>query len=427
MTTALHDLSATEATRLIGARKLTAEALTRACLERIDACEPQIGAWECIDRELALAQARAVDRGPHRGLLHGLPLAVKDLIDTRDLPTAYGSRIYSGHRPSWDAACVALARAAGAAVLGKTVTTEFATFHPGRTANPVNPAHTPGGSSSGSAAAVAACMVPLAFGTQTAGSIIRPAAFCGVVGYKPTFGTISRAGVKLLAESLDTVGALARTVPDCALLVAAVSGRSSLVLGRPLERPPRIGVCRTFEWSEAQPETVAAIDEAARSLARSGAAMRETTLPVRFAGLVAAQTDVMNYEQARSLACEWLFHRDALSERLQETLQTGQQCSGPRYDAALALAATCRQTLPDLFDDVDVLLAPSTRGEAPVGLQATGDPLFCRMWTLLHAPCVHVPFARGPNGLPVGVQVIGRIGGDAELLAAADWIHRQLT
>ncbi len=427
MTEDTHALTATQAVRLIGARKLTAEALTRACLDRIEALEPAIGAWEHLDPAYALAQARAIDRGPDRGLLHGLPLGVKDLIDTVDLPTSYGSPIYAGHRPRWDASCVALARAAGAVVLGKTVTTEFATLHPGKTANPVNPAHTPGGSSSGSAAAVAAAMLPLAFGTQTAGSIVRPAAFCGVVGYKPSFGTVSRAGVKLLAESLDTVGALARTVPDCALLVAAVSGRSSLVVSRSLERPPRIGVCRTFEWPEAQPETVAAFENAARSLARCGAAVREVALPVRFAGLVTAQTDLMNYEQARSFACEWLFHRESLSPRLQEALQTGQQCSAPRYDAALALAATCRQMLPEVFDEIDVLLVPSARGEAPAGLQTTGDPVFNRMWTLLHTPCVHVPFDRGPLGLPVGVQLIGRVGGDAELLAVADWVHRHLT
>ena len=264
---ALNTLSATEAAAQIAAGKITAQALLRDCLERIDAREDTVQAWEFIDREAALAQACAADAAPGRGLLHGLPVGVKDLIDTCDMPTSYGSPIYAGHRPAWDAACVALTRAAGGIILGKTVTTEFAVMKPNKTRNPHNPGHTPGGSSSGSAAAVADCMVPLAFGTQTAGSIVRPASFCGVVGYKPTFGLISRVGVKALSDTLDTVGTLARTVPDAALFAAALTGRRELLVEKLPALPLRVGICRTYEWKQAQPETVAAFETAAQRMA----------------------------------------------------------------------------------------------------------------------------------------------------------------
>lgn len=422
----LHKLSACEAQALIADRKITAEALTRACLERIEAREQEVGAWQYLDPELALEQARALDAGPIRGLLHGLPVAVKDIIDTADMPTEYNSPVYRGHRPAWDAACVALTRAAGGVILGKTVTTEFATFTPGRTANPHNAKHTPGGSSSGSAAAVADCMVPLAFGTQTAGSVIRPAAFCGVVGYKPSYGLINRAGVKLVSDTLDTVGVFGRTVPDVALVAAALSSRTGLMVDEQQERTPRIGICRTYEWREAQPETKAALEEAAQSLSRAGARVKDLALPAAFASLAAAQTEIQAYEAARCLAFERLNHWDALSAKLKELLQSGLECSNERYDAGMALAANCRVELDKIFADYDILLAPSTPGEAPEGLVSTGDPVFNRIWTLLYAPCVHVPFYHGPRGLPVGVQAIGRFGADALTLAVSHWAHQRL-
>ena len=422
----LNVLTAVEAVRQLEAKKISAEALLLDCLERIASREPVIGAWAHLDREGALSRARQLDRGPWQGLLHGLPLGVKDLIDTVDMPTAYGSAIFAGHRPAWDASCVVLARAAGAVVLGKTVTTEFATFEPGRTANPHNPRHTPGGSSSGSAAAVADCMVPFAFGTQTAGSVIRPAAFCGAVGFKPTFGTISRVGVKPLSDHLDTVGALARCVPDAALLVAAVTGRRDLMIERPLVSAPRIGLCRTHDWKEAQPEAVHALEQAAWKLAKAGARVKDADLPPNFAGLVRAQTDIQLYEQSQSLAFEWLNHRDRLSARLIETVEAGLAVAPGQYEAALALARNGRRTLGELFTEFDVLLAPSAKGEAPAGLGATGDPLFSRMWTLLRVPCVSVPCGAGPRGLPLGVQVVGSPGADRETLHAADWVERQL-
>jgi len=424
----LHTLGATEAARLIAAGTITSESLVKSCLERIEARETDVQAWAFIDPDAALRQARAADAQPARGLLHGLPIGVKDLIDTVDLPASYGSPIYSGHRPAWDAPSVALARAAGGIVLGKTVTTEFAVMHPNKTRNPHDIRHTPGGSSSGSAAAVADSMVPLAFGTQTAGSIIRPAAYCGAVGYKPTHGTINRVGVKALSDILDTVGTLARTVPDAALLAAAVSGRRNLLVDeeRVASSIPRIGICRTHEWSQALPETVQALESAARSLGAAGATVKDVELPAAFAGLVAAQIDVMFYQQAASLAWERLVHWEKISARLQGILQEGLQVTVERFDAAAALARDCRQALKDVFGDVDVLLAPSAPGAAPEGLALTGDPVFNRMWTLLHVPCINVPVAVTATGLPVGLQVVGRLGDDAKALAAAHWIHQRV-
>src|SRR5947207_5481665 len=260
----LNELSITEIARGIAAGRFTAEAVVRDCLARIEAREPIVQAWATIDPELALAQARALDRGPNGGALHGVPIGVKDVIDTADLPTEMGSPIYKGHRPACDAACVAFSRAAGAVILGKTVTAEFAGMSPGPTTNPHNPAHTPGGSSSGSAAAVADNMVPAAFGTQTGGSVLRPAAYCGVVGYKPTFNLINRSGIKFAAESLDTIGVIARTIGDVELVTAAVIGKEPA--RRTMETAPRIGLCRTPLWDTAQPETKHAVEDAAKRL-----------------------------------------------------------------------------------------------------------------------------------------------------------------
>jgi Asp-tRNA(Asn)/Glu-tRNA(Gln) amidotransferase A subunit family amidase len=421
---ALNTLSAVEAARQIAAKKITSEALVRDCLDRVAARESDVQAWAYIDVDAALAQARAADAGPGRGLLHGVPVGVKDLIDTIDMPTAYGSPVYAGHRPAWDASCVALTRAAGGIVLGKTVTTEFANMHPGKTRNPHNAGHTPGGSSSGSAAAVADFMVPLAFGTQTAGSIIRPASYCGVVGYKPSFGLLSRVGVKALSDTLDTVGTIARTVPDAAFFAAAISGRHELIVDKPLAGKLRIGICRTYEWKHARDETMAALESAARTLATAGAVVGEIKLPPTYASLVPAQIDIMFAEQVQSLAHERLAHWPQISARLQGLLAEGLKVTHERYDAAQVLARNCRRTLADVFADCDVLLAPSAPGAAPAGLDMTGDPVFNRMWTLLRTPCVTVPVAAAANGLPVGLQVIGAFGNDAQTLAAAHWVHQ---
>jgi amidase len=255
------NLGVRDAAAAIAANRLGAEDYAAAWLERVAAREGEVGAFQHFDREALLAAARRCDNEPPRGPLHGIPVAVKDVIDTFDMPTGYGSPIYREHQPTTDAACVALARAAGAVVFGKTVSTEFAYFTPGKTTNPHNPAHTPGGSSSGSAAAVGAGMVPLAFGTQTAGSILRPASYCGAVGYKPSFGLVPRAGVKALAGSLDTVGVMSRSVADAAFFIGVLTDRRALRdIAAPL--PPRIGLCRTPMWDEAEPAAVAALDRA---------------------------------------------------------------------------------------------------------------------------------------------------------------------
>jgi Asp-tRNA(Asn)/Glu-tRNA(Gln) amidotransferase A subunit family amidase len=421
----LNRLSATEAARKLAAREITAQALLADCIERIGEREPIVHAWTFLDIDRAMERARWLDTQAASGLLHGLPIAVKDVFDTFDMPTSYGSPIYAAHQPASDAASVALARAAGAVVVGKTVTTEFATFHPGPTCNPHDPRHTPGGSSSGSAAAVADWMVPLAFGTQTAGSIVRPAAYCGAVGYKPTFGTISRIGVKMISDTLDTIGGFARSVPDVALFAAAVSGRDDLAIHRTTHEAPRVGICRTYEWDRALPETVGLFGDVDRRLRAAGARVRDVTLPPEFAALAAAQITIMAREVALSLSHERLAHRDLLSAELIAMIDAGLAVSAVQYDAARSLARKCRAMLARVFDGVDVLIAPSTAGEPPVGIGATGDPLFNRMWTLLRVPCVHLPIARGPLGLPIGVSVVGPMAGDREMLLAADWIHAQ--
>jgi Asp-tRNA(Asn)/Glu-tRNA(Gln) amidotransferase A subunit family amidase len=422
----LNRLSASTAARKLAAGEITAEALLADCIERIAEREPEVHAWAFLDTDAAKRRARSLDsRGP-AGLLHGLPIAVKDIFDTFDMPTSYGSPIYARHRPASDAACVAVARAAGAVVVGKSVTTEFATFHPGPTRNPRNLQHTPGGSSSGSAAAVADWMVPLAFGSQTAGSIVRPAAFCGIVGYKPTFGMVTRVGVKMISDYLDTIGVLARSVPDAALFVAALTNRHDLLIDQPTADVPRIGMCRTYEWNRAQPETVAVFESAEKQLRAARATVRDVTLPPPFAGLADAQTAIMVSEVAKSLAHENLAHRKALSGDMTRMIDAGVAVSPQQYDAARSLTRACRAMLPEVFKGFDVLIAPSAAGCAPAGITATGDPLFNRIWTLLHVPVVHVPVADGPNGLPVGITVVGAVGADRATLMAAEWIHARL-
>jgi Asp-tRNA(Asn)/Glu-tRNA(Gln) amidotransferase A subunit family amidase len=420
----LTALSARDAAARVASGSLTAEALTRACLERIGARENVTGAWHYLDPDRAIAEARQRDRAATRGPLHGVPIGVKDVMDTHDMPTEYGSPIYRGHRPAADASCVALARAAGAVVIGKTVTTEFATFSPGKTANPHNPAHTPGGSSSGSAAAVADGMVPLAFGTQTAGSVIRPASFCGVVGYKPSFGTIARTGVKPLSDSLDTVGIMARDVGDAAFFAAVLSDRPGLRLGD--TTIVRIAFCRTPEWNEAGPGTIAALDHAVSSLARAGAPTVEIISPPEHQGLVEAQKIIMDYETARCLAFEYATRATDLSANLRERIATGLGHSAEAYDAARHAVARARAALPTFFADFDAVLVPAAPDEAPKGLDRTGDPIFNRTWTILHVPCVTVPAWRGAGGLPVGVQLVGRVGDDARTLRAAAVLERAL-
>jgi Asp-tRNA(Asn)/Glu-tRNA(Gln) amidotransferase A subunit family amidase len=419
-------LTAAVAARRIAAGELSSEQLVHDCLERITERDGDVGAWEHLDPTAALAQARARDRTPPHGPLHGVPVGVKDIIDTADMPTGYGSPIWRGHRPARDAACVALVREAGGVVLGKTVTTELAYFSPGRTANPHDLGRTPGGSSSGSAAAVADHMVPVALGTQTAGSIIRPAAFCGVVGYKPSFGTISRSGVMAFAESLDTVGSLAGSVADAALLVSVAARRPDLLLRAGPGQAPRVAVYRSAAWDQVSAGSQAALDGAARRLAEAGADISDAALPGWFAELAEAQATVMAFEAARSFAPERREHGDRLSPQLRALLDEGADRAPADYLDALGLAQAGRQELAALFGRHDLILTLSAPGEAPTGLDSTGDPRFNRTWTLLGTPCVHLPTGSGEAGLPVGVQLVGRPGDDARLLASAAWVERQL-
>ena len=422
----LNEISATEITRRIAAGEITAEAVVDACLERIATREPSVHAFANLDPALARRRARELDRAPWRGPLHGVPIGVKDVLDTADLPTEMGSPIYRGYQPSADSAVVALARAAGAIILGKTVTAEFAGMAPGPTANPHNPAHTPGGSSSGSGAAVADFMVPAALGTQTGGSILRPASYCGIIGYKPSFGAFNRAGLKLAAESLDTIGLLARSLDDVELFTAVLLSRQPAP-PRVLESAPRVGLCRTSLWDHAQPGTVAAIEEAVKRLNAAGAHIRDITLPGSFAGLKTAARESINcYERSKSLAPEWQSHRELLSGQMQHCISKGLEMRYEDYLAAIRLGETCRAQLDSVFDGLDVLLTPCTNGEAPVGLAHTGDPGFQAIWTILHVPAMSLPTHRGSTGLPVGIQLIAPKHKDEHLFACARWIWRRL-
>ena len=419
----LTRLTAVDAARRIENGSLTADALVRAYLDRIAEREAAVGAWQHLDPQQAIAAAQALDRGPRRGALHGIPIGVKDIMDTGDMPTTYGSRVYEGHRPKADAACVALARAAGGLVLGKTVTTEFAAGAPGKTRHPHNAAHTPGGSSSGSAAGVADRMIPLGFGTQTAGSIIRPSSFCGVVGYKPSFGTIAISGTKTLAESFDTIGGIANSVADVALFVGALAGRPGLV-PRDSHPRPRIGFFRTAQWERAEPACRRVMEDAARTLSRAGATVSDRAPFPPLDRVADVHLTHMNYEMARNLAWERTRHWDLLAPRSVETLTTAVQITAEQYDEARRRTFEARARAGELFGEFDALLVPAAPGEAPARLDMTGDPLFNRTWTSLHSPCVTVPAGRGDAGLPIGVQLVGRLWDDARLLAVAQFAEQ---
>ncbi len=418
------DFGLRQAREAIRGGRLTSRDYTAALLARVAAREAEIGAWIHLDEEAARDAAAAADRDGGEGVLQGIPVGVKDIIDTADMPTGYGSPIHAGHRPARDAAAVAAIRDAGGFPLGKTVTTEFALHHPGKTANPHAPRHTPGGSSSGSAAAVAAGMVPFAFGSQTAGSIIRPASFCGVVGYKASHGLIGLGGVQPLAQSLDTLGGFTRTIDDMHLLRAALLGTDPDPAVP--DEPPRIGLCRTAQWDAADADSRTAVENAADRLAEAGAPVEDCLLPPRFAALIDAQITILGYEASRALAPDRRLAPGKLSPSLAALLADGAAVTAEAYQRAQALAAWARQALIPVFARFDVLLAPAAPGEAPAGLDSTGDPLFNRMWTLLHGPALCLPGARGRNGLPVGIQLVGPVGGDAALLAAGAWIESRL-
>jgi len=419
MASDLKSLTATAAVRLILGGKLDPIDLMEAYIDRIAARDPTVRAFAHFDSARARASAASVRPGP----LQGIPIGVKDVLDTADMPSQYGSPIWANWQPKADSAPVAWARKAGAVVVGKTVTTEFATRKPGPTMNPANPAHTPGGSSSGSAAGVGAGLFPLAYGTQTAGSVIRPAAYCGIAGYKPTYGMISRIGMKIMSDSLDTIGTMARTVADCALFAGAVSARD---LGDPDTKPghaPRIGICRSPTWDAAAPETQALLARVTDALARAGASVTPHELPPNFNALIDAHPVIMNSESARALGWELTHHPDQISEGLRERLAWGLNQPQSSLEDAYAIFASTQRAFPDAMDGLDVLVTPSAPGEAPKGLEWTGDPAFNFIWTSLRVPCVTVPAGTGPNGLPLGIQIVGRQGDDRAVLAWARWVQ----
>ncbi|MGE5523622.1 MAG: amidase [Rhodospirillaceae bacterium] len=419
----LNELTAAEIVRAIQSRQVTCEAVTRACLEHIAAREPDVQAWHYLDPDLALRRARSLDKSGASGPLVGVPVGMKDIIDTADMPTEYGTPIHKGRRPMLDAACVALTRRAGGVIMGKTVTTEFANFFPGKTRHPMDATRTPGGSSSGSAAAVGDFMVPLALGTQTTASTIRPASFCGCVGYRPTWGDIRCSGVMEAAGSVDTLGIIARSIEDVALYRDVLLG----VAHAPLEpwggAAPRVGFCRTQFWTQCEPHTQAALEECARVLARAGALVQDVSLPAAFERMQDAHRWITSFEFVRNRAWEIDHHWNEISEKLRDgRIRDGQSCSFERYTEARAYAEECRHAMDDLMSDYDVLLTPAAAGEAPVGLQSTGNASFCILWTTLHVPAVTLPLFTGPRGLPVGAQLIARRDRDRALLGAAQWI-----
>lgn len=419
-------MTATELRAAIEAQEFDCETVVRESLRRIAEREPDVQAWQFLDAEGALARASALDEGSEKKALAGIPVGIKDIIDTVDMPTEQGTPIHRGARPVRDAACVATLRNAGAIVLGKTVTTEFANFTPGKTRNPHDPRRTPGGSSSGSAAAVAAGMVPLAMGTQTTASVIRPASYCGVYGYRPTYGEMSCSGVMEASHSLDTIGLFARSLDDIGLFREAILA----IHHEPILKPPslRIGFCRTPLWTRVEPECAGRIEGAVRALSGAGADVKELALPPIFDELPDAHRWISSFEFVRSHAAEINDHLPQISERLRKgRIADGLSCSFERYREALCLAERARAMFDELTEPFDVLVTAASTGEAPIGLDTTGDASMCIIWTAMYTPAISLPALHGQNGLPLGLQVIGKRHADLAALGAASWIDSALS
>jgi Asp-tRNA(Asn)/Glu-tRNA(Gln) amidotransferase A subunit family amidase len=421
---------ALELARSLRAGSISAEALAMRCLERIAAKDAAVQAWAFLDPQLVIAQAREADRrraaGQPCGPLHGLPVGIKDIIDTADMPTENGTVLHAGRRPTADAEVVARLRVAGAVIMGKTVTTELATYAPGKTRNPHNPQHTPGGSSSGSAAAVAAGMVPLAVGTQTNGSVLRPAAYCGVWGYKPTAGLIPREGVLRQSQTFDQLGVFARDVAGAALLAEVLCDAHQppeLLAAATGSIPtrPRFALVKTAHWPQADASTRAAIEALA---ARAGAV--QCDMPAAAAPAWGWHRCIMEAEIAENFAAEWAQGRDRLSASLCGQIGRGRAVAAADYREALAQIPRVNAAFERLFAQYDAILTPAVAGEAPRGLGSTGDPAFCTLWTFCGMPALSLPLLRGPSGLPLGVQLVAPRGSDARLLRAARWLAENL-
>ncbi len=443
MQEALYRLGLGELVRGLREGAVTSEAYVRSCLARTRALEPHIHASAWFDADAALERARQADRtrDRHGGHLHGVPFAVKDIIDTAGIPTEHGSAVFRGRVPDRSAAVVQRLEAAGGFVFGKTVTAELAYLTPGATANPWNPAHTPGGSSSGSAAAVAAGFVPLALGTQTNGSVIRPAAFCGVVGFKPSAGLIQRKGILPFSTALDHVGIFARSVQDVAMAAHCLAGSDAddtafavAALVRcnpdqplsPLHSPPRLAVVRSPVWERAEPGQRDNLEQVALRLAQAGARVETLELPPDFAEAHALHRTIMFGEGARHLRSLQAVHRERLSQPLNALIDEGSAISQAALDHAYARRLQLSQRLLEVFSRVDALLTPPATGEAPATLTQTGDPAFCTLWTLIGVPAITIPSGFGPHGLPLGVQIVGPFLHDNALLEVAHWSEAQL-
>jgi Asp-tRNA(Asn)/Glu-tRNA(Gln) amidotransferase A subunit family amidase len=409
-------------------KRLKARDLVEACLDRIEAREGQVHAWEALDADGARKRADILDKRRRPvGPLHGIPLAVKDIIATKTMPTTCGSPIYRDHVAGKDAACVTQLVKAGAIVLGKSVTTEFAGGHAGKTHNPHNLRHTPGGSSSGSAAAVADFMATIGYGTQTAGSVIRPGAFNGVVAYKGTYRWADMTGIKPYAPSLDTLGFFAREANDLALIRAAYGHAPADPPANSSKGAPRIGFCRTLWWDQVEPANAKNIETAARTLRAAGARVRSWEMPESWQALLPAQNRVMTKEATQTYARERARFPHLISPSLTLALATGDEVSRRQLAQARRTKRRTLAELHDVWERFDFLLAPSAKGEAPSGLGYTGDPLFNRFWTLLGVPCVALPFNTGPFGLPLSVQLVGPLRGDDKLIAWARWVEQRLS
>jgi Asp-tRNA(Asn)/Glu-tRNA(Gln) amidotransferase A subunit family amidase len=434
----LNWLTATEAARLIADGAITSEEHVRACLARIEATEPTVQAWAHLDPDFALDQARDADqrrmRGAPCGPLHGVAVGIKDIIDVRGLPTEDGTVLHAGRMPRRDATVVSRLRAAGAVILGKTVTTEMAGYAPGRTRNPHDPQHTPGGSSSGSAAAVAAGQVPVALGSQTNGSIIRPASFCGVYGYKPSFGLIPRGGVLRLSRPLDHVGVLGRSLPDIALLAETIAGfdeddtdtqppKARPPLARTLAEapplPPKLALVRTPFWDRLDADARAAFDELAQALGERAQAF---DLPDSAAQAIDWHRTIFEADLAASFELEHERGADQMSASLRGQIERGMRITAVEYHKAVARREILNEGFASLFESFDAFVTPATVGTAPTGLASTGDPLLATLWTFCGMPALSLPLARGDNGLPLGVQLVGARGDDARLLRTARWL-----
>jgi Asp-tRNA(Asn)/Glu-tRNA(Gln) amidotransferase A subunit family amidase len=421
----LNQLTAVEIIDAIASGRATAETVARACLDHAAARDPQVHAWQYLNPDLVLKRARELDQTGSRGPLHGVPIGIKDIIDTHDMPTEYGSPIYKNHQPKSDAACVALSLKAGGVIMGKTVTTEFANRFPGKTVHPMDPTRTPGGSSSGSAAAVGDCMVPLAIGTQTTASTIRPASFCGCVGYRPTWGDLRCVGVKEAAGSLDTLGLIARSVEDIALYRAVLLGVKPEPIAGETGSAPRIGFCRTHIWEQCEPVTRELLDLCAKKLAAAGATLEDVTLPEDFKRVEDAHRWISSFEFARNFTYEIENHWEKISATLRNgRLKDGLACSFEKYREARDLAERCRRMLADVFMNYDVLLTPAVAGEAPVGLNSTGNASFCAIWTTMLVPALTLPLFTGSHGLPIGAQLIAPRNADRKLFEIARWVQR---